>query len=416
MEIVRIPIDELTPDPHNAKEHPAFQIEQIKASIEQFGNADPIGVWGEKNLVVEGHGRLIALKELGYTEVECIRLDWLSEEERRAYALVHNQTTMTSGWLQEELENALKSIQEIDMTQFGFAIQDLEDDLEIIEDEIPEEPEPRTKTGDIWQLGEHRLICGDSTDEKIIEKLANGEKINLYVSDPPYNIAYETKAGKIANDNLDSAEFKNFLFKAFFAAFSLLEPGAAVYIWHSDKETSSFREAMEKNGVQVKQCLIWNKSQFTLGRQDYQWKHEPCLYGWKEGSHYFIDDRTQCTVIEDAGLDFRKMKKEEMRKLLEQIYESGIQTTVLNEQKPSKSDLHPTMKPVNLIARLIRNSSKPGWTVLDSFGGSGTTMIAAEQLGRKCLMCELDPHYCDVIIERWENFTGRKAELLNDEG
>lgn len=250
---------------------------------------------------------------------------------------------------------------------------------------------------------------------------------DLLLTDPPYNVALghhqrpsealqlrrRTDGLVIENDDMDEEAFREFLRKALTAAKSRMRPGAAFYIWYADTSSLAFRTTCKEAGFEVRQNLIWAKSAFAMGRQDYQWRHEPCLYGWKEGAaHYFIDDRTQSTVYEDARPNFAKMKKEEMRELLENIYADKVSTTVLHEKKPSASILHPTMKPVPLIARLIKNSTKKGDIVLDPFGGSGTTLITCEQLKRKCAMVELDPHYCDVIIDRWEKLTGGTAQLI----
>lgn len=431
MEIIRIPIDDLTPDPNNAKTHPKWQIEQIINSIEQFGNLDPIGVWGDDNLIVEGHGRYLALKELGYNEVEAIRLDWLTEEERKAYALVHNKTTMNSDFDSELLDLNLEAIGEINMSLFGFDLE-APDEIElppIQEDNAPDDAPTRSHPGDIWQLGDHRLICGDCTDLSIVQKLMDGAEADLLVTDPPYNVELgkdmtpeeaklrrrRTDGLTIQNDSFQSDDdFCEFLVQFYKTAFEVMKPGAAFYIWHSDTKSYYFRKALIEAGGTLRQILIWNKSSLIICRQDYQWKHESCLYGWKDGAgHYFIDSRKQSTVFEDEKPDFSKMKKEEMRALLEEIYSDRLSTTVIDEQKPSRSEFHPTMKPVKLIARQIMNSSKKGDKVLDVFGGSGTTLIACEQLDRVCYMSELDTHYCDVIIKRWEDFTGREAVLLN---
>ena len=212
------------------------------------------------------------------------------------------------------------------------------------------------------------------------------------------------------NDNMDSQSFDRFLARSFRCADAVMRPGAVFYIWHAETTGAQFRNAAEKVGWQIRQCLIWNKNHFILGRQDYQWKHEPCLYGWKDGaSHYFFDSRCESTVIEDEHIDIKKLKKDELLKLLADVFAERRATTTMDFDKPSVDADHPTMKPVKLIGYLMRNSSKPGDSVLDLFGGSGTTLIAAEQLGRKCYMMELDPHYCDVIIARWEKLTGKTA-------
>lgn len=383
MEIITIPIDKLTPDPNNAKDHPKWQIDQIKNSIEQFGNLDPIGVWGENNLIVEGHGRYEALKSLGYNEADCIRLDSLTEEERIAYALAHNKLTMNSGFIPEALDMNLDAIGEIDMSLFGFDIPDNKEEADITEDEVPEEVETRCKPGDIWLLGQHRLMCGDSTEIDAVEKLMDGSRADMLLTDPPYNVDYTGKTKdslKIKNDKMDNESFRQFLRDAFSCADMVMRAGAVFYIWHADSESYNFRGACVDNNWKVRECLIWVKNSMVLGRQDYQWKHEPCLYGWKDGaSHLWASDRKQ--------------------------------TTVLNFDRPTRSDLHPTMKPIGLMAYQISNNTHEGDLVLDLFGGSGSTLIACEQLNRKCCSMELDPHYCDVIIQRWENFTGKNAVI-----
>lgn len=240
--------------------------------------------------------------------------------------------------------------------------------------------------------------------------------IDLLVTDPPYNVDYEGSNGlKIMNDKMEKDKFYTFLLDFYKNSHNVMKPGAAFYIWHGDNERLNFQRACEDAGLTVKQCLIWNKNGIVLGRQDYQWKHEPCLYGWKEGAaHYFIDDRTQSTVIEDQQPDFKTMKKAELIELLEGIYADRISTTVINEDKPLANKEHPTTKPIKLLARLIKNSSRPKDKVLDPFGGSGSTLIACEQLNRKCYMMELDPKYCDVIVKRWEEYTGQKAKRIRE--
>ena len=239
--------------------------------------------------------------------------------------------------------------------------------------------------------------------------LMGGEEANLVITDPPYNVNY--KDGSIKNDNMDEGSFEDFLQNAFLAMFENMKPGAAAYIFHADSEGLAFRRAFRDAGFKLAECLIWEKNSFVLGRQDYQWRHEPILYGWKEGAaHYFIDDRSQDTILLEDELDLESMKKEDLITYINQIIaQYKDQTTVLFEKKPTKNDVHPTMKPVNLVGRLMRNSSKPGWNVLDLFGGSGSTLMAAEQIGRRAFLMELDEKFCDVIVHRWEEFTGKKA-------
>lgn len=431
LKIEYVDINSIKPYKNNAKMHPREQIEQIKESIKQFGMNDPIGVW--HNEIVEGHGRLLACKELGFKEVPIIRLDDMTDEERKAYTLAHNKLTMNSDFNLDILNEELNNFTTIDMSAFGFDLDFDTEEKEIIEDNfnveenIPEEP--KSKLGDIYQLGNHRLMCGDSTSEEDVAKLMNGVKADMVVTDPPYNVNYgntkpeimkkmhhRTDGKIIENDKWeDDNEFVFFLENAFKNGIDYLKDGGAIYIWYASTQTYNFYKACRNIGIEVKQNLIWNKNRLVMGRQDYQWKHEPCIYSWKTGTgHYFIDDRTQTTVFEDKKPDIKKMKKEELVKLLEEIYSDKISATIINEDRPNVSDLHPTMKPIKLFARQIKNSSRIGENVLDLFGGSGTTIITCEQLNRKCYMMEYDPHYCDAIIKRWEDFTGKKAVLLNE--
>lgn len=311
------------------------------------------------------------------------------------------------------LAQELGEIEGIDMSSFGFLMDPL---IEVVEDDFDDEaaieqPEPIAKLGDVYQLGEHFLMCGDSTDFIAVKKLCGEALMDLLVTDPPYNVAYEGKtedALTIENDNMDDAKFREFLKAAFACADGVMRPGAAFYIWHADSEGFNFRGACRDIGWTVRQCLIWNKNQMVLGRQDYQWKHEPCLYGWKDGAaHYFVDDRNLLTVLEEES-ELKKMSKAELINYILEIQEQTA-TTVINEVKPSRNGLHPTMKPLRLIERLVRNSSKKGENVLDLFNGSGSTLMVCEQLGRRYYGMELDPRYVDATIERWEEFTGKKA-------
>ena len=419
LKIQYIDIDSLTPYGNNAKIHTHQQIDEIKNSIKEFGMNDPIGVWGEENLIVEGHGRLIACKELGLKEVPVIRLDGLTDEQRRAYTLAHNQLTMSTGFDLEKLKLELDEIT-LDMSEFGFDDIELDNPLDegngIVEDEVTDAPEePKSEYGDIYQLGNHRLMCGDSTSQDDVDHLMSGVIADLVVTDPPYNVNFSNEKGMtIENDNMPNEKFYEFLSKAFSNMNLYLKEGGAFYVWYATIEHINFETALNSAGLHVRQQLIWVKNSFILGRNDYHWQHEPCLYGWKGGSgHYFVDDRTQSTIIEDKPIDYDNLSKEEAVKMLKKVYSAQLPSTIIRENKPLKNDLHPTMKPINLMAKLIRNSSEESEIVLDLFGGSGSTLIACEQLNRKCYMMEYDPRYADVIIDLWENFTGKKEKKIN---
>ena len=424
LQIELVPITAIRPYEHNAKIHTEEQIQQIKKSIVEFGNNDPIAI-DANGVIIEGHGRLMALQELGYTEVEVIRLGHLTDEQRKAYTLIHNKLTMNTGFDLDILASELQAIENINMKDYDFDL-DISDDM-VIEDieednfdpDVPEEA--TTKRGQVYQLGEHRLMCGDSTSPADVQKLMGDEQADCLLTDPPYNVnyggdAHSPAAGKhrvIENDNLTDSDFYRFLLAFYQNAEAALKPGGAFYIWHADSEGYNFRKALRDAGLQLRQTLIWNKNSLVLGRQDYQWKHEPCLYGWKDGAaHYFTSSRSETTVIEDDVPDFSKMKKEELVQLLQRVYSQA--TTVIDEMKPSKSDLHPTMKPLRLMAYLIQNSTRKGEIVLDLFCGSGSTLIASEETKRRCRMMEYDPRYVDVIIQRWEEQTGKKAVLLTN--
>lgn len=416
MQIKMISIEDIKPYANNPRNNQKA-IKDVAESIKQFGFKVPI-VLDSNFEIVTGHTRVLAAKKLKMLEVPAIIADDLTPDQIKAFRLVDNKVAEIAEWDIEKLMLELNEI-EMDLTGFGFeqekTMSDVSDDQ--FEPDVPRVP--NAKTGDIYQLGVHRLICGDSTDINVIERLMDNDVADLIVTDPPYNINYEggahVKRDKILNDNMGTDEFGEFLRKAFEAAAYALKPGGAFYVYHADLETINFRQSLEDNGLMVKQTLIWNKNAFTLGRQDYQWKHEPILYGWKQGAaHHFVDDRTWATVIDDKGNDFDidKMTAKEAKDLLKTILEN-TRLSIIDENKPLRSDDHPTMKPIPLLARNILNSSKQNEAVLDTFGGSGSTLIAAEQLGRRCYMAELDPRYVDVIIKRWEDFTGLKAEKIN---
>lgn len=356
-------------------------------SIKEFGWQQPIVV-DKDGVIIAGHTRLKAAKKLGLKTVPVKVAEDLTDEQARAYRLADNKTGELAEWDSELLSLELDGITDIDMSEFGFNLADEKEPNEVVEDEAPEvdeEHEPICQLGDIWQLGEHRLMCGDSTDKITIEKLLEGNfgKIDIVLTDPPYNVAYKGKTKdelEIENDAMEQEEFEGFLSSSFEIINETLKKGGAFYIWHASRSQREFENALNNVGLQVRQQLIWVKNSMVLGRQDYQWRHEPCFYGWKEGTHDWYSDRKQ--------------------------------TTVLEFDRPTANKEHPTMKPISLIAYQIKNSTKKGDIVFDGFGGSGSTLIACEKTGRKCYTCEIDPKYCDVIIKRWENLTGQKAVKL----
>ena len=423
-----VKISELKPYENNARTHSKEQIEKIANSIKEFGFINPVLIDSEYGIIA-GHGRVLAGQELGMKEVPCLFIEDLTETQKRAYILADNKLALDAGWDDEILR---KEILELDKLDFdisisGFDINDfdfIQSDIDFQEDNFDVEaslPEiPKAKYGDIYQLGNHRLMCGDSTSKEDIDKLTDGVIMDLCVTDPPYNVNYGSinesgygkereNGNKILNDNMDDESFYFFLNAFYEQMLRVLKEGGAYYIFHSDTEGYNFRKALHDAGGQVKQNLIWVKNALVLGRQDYQWKHEPCLYGWKEGAgHYFLNDRTQTTVFEDK-VDIDKLSKEELKDLLDEILADKLPTTIIHEDKPQKNDIHPTMKPIKLVSRLIKNSSKQQENVIDFFGGSGSTLISCEHLGRNCFMIELDPKYVDVIINRWETLTGQTA-------
>ena len=381
MEIIKLNINEVIPYSNNPRKNDNA-VDAVAESIKQCGYCSPI-VIDEDNVILAGHTRLKALKKLKWKEVECVRKTGLTEEQKKKYRILDNKTNELAEWDFDLLEQEIDGL-DFDGFDFGFDFNSGEDDAEIIEDEVPEvneEIEPTVKLGDIWQLGRHRLMCGDSTDAGTVALLMDGKRADLFLTDPPYNVAYEGKtkdALTIENDKMESDKFREFLTSAFTAAVSVLKEGGGFYIWFASREHCNFETALNDSGLEVRQELIWKKNSMVLGRQDYQWKHEPCLYGWKDGaSHNWYSDRCQ--------------------------------TTILEFDKPTRSADHPTMKPVELFAYQIKNSTKKGETVLDLFGGSGTTIIACEQTGRTAYCMELDERYCDVIIKRYENLTGDTA-------
>lgn len=418
LKIEYVDINSIKPYEKNAKLHPEEQIEQIKKSIEQFGMDDPIGIW--KDEIVEGHGRLIACKQLGYTEVPIIRLDHLTDEERKAYTLAHNKLTMNSDFDLNILQEELGNFETIDMSDFGFDIDlDLEEEQEIVEDEVPDVPEePKAKLGDIYQLGNHRLMCGDSTNPDDVDKLMQDEVADLVFTDPPYGVSYKgtnNPNGReweiIKNDKLRGDELFLFLLEAFKNIKRKLKVGGAYYIWYANSDSIQFETALEGAELRKKQIIIWQKG-MVLGHSDYHWTYEPCIYGCHpEANCEWFGDRAQKTLWDFSKKELKDMKKDEMLALLERLYNDKDVWEIKRDNVMEY--VHPTQKPVALSAKAMHNSSKQGDIVLDLFGGSGSTLIGCEQLERKARLMEFDPKYVDVIIERWENFTGEKAVKIN---
>ena len=386
METIKLQVSEIKPYEKNAKKHDETQIKNVMESISKFGFVQPIVVDKDK-VVIIGHCRLIAAKRLHMRDIDCVVADNLSEEDVKRLRLLDNKLN-ESEW---DWDLLMEEIAELDFSDFDVdwelpevGAKSAED---IVEDEPPALPEKaKSMPGDIYEFGDgmHRLICGDSTDAAVIELLMDGAKADLLLTDPPYNVDYVGKtkdALKIKNDKMDNDSFRQFLRDAFSSANAVMRNGAVFYIWHADSEGYNFRGACADVNWNVRECLIWNKNSMVMGRQDYQWKHEPCLYGWKDGaSHLWASDRKQVTVLEF--------------------------------DRPTRADLHPTMKPLKLFGYQLSNNTHEGDKVLDIFGGSGTTLMACEQLNRKSYSCELDPRYVDVIVERYIKYKGTDEDVF----
>ena len=421
MKIVDKPIELLRPYENNPRNNEQA-VEAVANSIKEFGFKVPIvaTIDGE---IVNGHTRFKAAKFLKLKTVPVLIADDLTEEQIKAFRLADNKTGELADWDVELLYSELDELTGFDMTMFGFedidfSLDDFEEDEKKTGEEvdIDSEEKPKVEYGDIFQLGRHRLMCGDSTSAEDMAQLIDGAVIDLYVTDPPYNVAYQggtDEAMTIMNDSMDDVSFRQFLRDAFAVANNHLKPGGAFYIWHADSEGLNFRAAVKETGWLLKQSIIWVKNAIVLGRQDYQWKHEPCLYGWKDGaSHYFVDNRSLATVIEEDEENLKEMTKSELISYIKTMQDTSP-TTVFYEDKPVRNDIHPTMKPLKLIARCVLNSSKKGDKILDSFNGGGSTLMVCERSERIGYAMELDPVYVERTIKRWEEETGLTAEKVS---
>ena len=375
----KVNIDKLVPYARNARTHSKEQILQLRSSLREFGFVNPVIVDKDLNIIA-GHGRVLAAKEEGITEVPCVFVEHLTEAQKRAYIIADNRLALNAGWDTEMLSVELAELQgvDFDLSLLGFDdselnkllgnINDVKDDDFDVDGELSKPA--ITKPGDLWLLGRHRLVCGDSTKAETYELLMDGKLANLTVTDPPYNVNYEGAAGKIKNDNMSGEQFYKFLLDAFTLIEKSMANDASIYVFHADTEGLNFRRAFDDAGFYLSGTCIWKKQSLVLGRSPYQWQHEPILFGWKKsGKHMWFSDRKQSTVWEF--------------------------------DKPKKNADHPTMKPVPLVAYPILNSSMTGCIVLDPFGGSGSTLIACEQTGRICCTAELDEKFCDVIVKRY---------------
>ena len=397
----KVAIGELKPNPNNPRIIKDDKFKKLVQSIKdlpEMAEVRPVVV-NTDMVVLGGNMRLKAMREAGWKEVPIEVVDW-DEDKQRQFSIKDNVSGGEWDW--EMLANQWDADE---LNEWGLDLPDFEQvkELEAEEDdfEMPDEVQTDIVLGDLFEIGEHRLLCGDSTQTDTWEKVMNGCLADMVMTDPPYNVDYQGGTGmKIMNDKMDGDSFYQFLYDFYTALGAYTKAGGAWYVWHTDNERVNYTKAFEDANNKFSECLIWVKNSLVLGRLDYHKKHETCLYGWKEGAaHYFVDDRTKTTVIED-NVNIAKLTKEQMKKMLIEILSDKTATTVLRADKPSKSIEHPTMKPILLIAPLIQNSSKQGWIVSDGFLGSGSTMVAAHQLNRKCYGMELDPKYCQVIIDR----------------
>lgn len=378
-EMQLVPLEKLVPYANNARTHSAEQINKLRSSLREFGFINPVIIDRDYG-VIAGHGRILAAKEEGIREIPCVFADHLTEAQKKAYIIADNRMAMDAGWDEELLRVEIEALQAeaFDLSLTGFDEKELsdlfKDDADVHEDDFDVEAELKqpviTKAGDVWTLGRHRLVCGDSTKAETFALLMGDRKANLVITDPPYNVNYEGSAGKIKNDNMADDAFYQFLLAAFQNTEAVMADDASIYVFHADTEGLNFRRAFADAGFRLSGACIWKKQSLVLGRSPYQWQHEPILFGWKKkGRHQWYTGRKESTIWEF--------------------------------DKPKKNGDHPTMKPIPLLAYPIMNSSMSNTLVLDPFGGSGSTLIACEQTDRSCYTIELDEKFCDVIVKRY---------------
>lgn len=425
-QIIKRKVDDLLPYARNARTHSAYQVSQIAASIKEFGFTNPVLVAGDD--ILAGHGRVMAAKKLGLVWVPTLDLSHLSPTQRKAYILADNKIALNADWDLSMLKLELEELDDagVDLHLLGFSDAELEDlfDVEELEngkdpDDVPPEPVvPHSRPGDIWICGPHKIMCGDSLSITDWETLMGSEKADIVWTDPPYNVAYESKlAGKIKNDDMDDKQFRDFLLGAYSCLYAVMKQGAAIYVAHADTEGFNFRGAFREAGFKLSGCLIWRKNSLVLGRSDYQWMHEPILYGWKPGSsHRWFGGRKQTTIVE-AGDTMPFERQPDGRWVIRvgdrtlvvdgQAKVEELESSVIFHEKPPRSADHPTTKPVGLITRMLKNSARHNDIVIDAFGGSGSTMIAAEMMGMCARLMELDCKFVDVQARRYYAYTGR---------
>lgn len=388
-EMQLVPIEKLVPYVNNARTHSPEQVNKLRSSLREFGFINPVIIDRDYG-VIAGHGRILAAKEENIKEVPCVFADHLTEAQKKAYIIADNRMAMDAGWDEELLRVEIEALQAeaFDLSLTGFDEKELsdlfKDDTDVEDDDFDVDSELKepavTQMGDVWTLGRHRLVCGDSMKEETYDVLMQGQKANLVITDPPYNVNYEGTAGKIKNDNMADDKFYQFLLGAFLNMEKVMANDASIYVFHADTEGLNFRKAFSDAGFYLSGCCIWMKPSLVLGRSPYQWQHEPCLYGWKKkGKHQWYSDRKQ--------------------------------TTIWSFEKTKKNTDHPTMKPIPLLAYPIKNSSMSNTLVLDPFGGSGSTLIACEQTDRSCYTIELDEKFCDVIVKRYIEQVGSSDEV-----